>query len=100
MTVSSPRLDRRLAEAALRLDDPSQPVAETWRQVCAAADHLGLPLPGYDTIRLIVRRHRRRREELRRLLEPVLADALRGRFTEWDLDRMIEANLVARKQPR
>jgi hypothetical protein len=57
------------------LDDPKLPIAETWRKVCEEADRLMLPLPGYDTIRLVVRERRRQREEIRRLLEPVVADA-------------------------
>ena len=99
MTATSPRLDPRLAAAAGDLDDPSEPVAETWRKVCSVADRLELPLPGYDTIRLIVQADRRRREEIRRLMEPVVADALRGRLSVWDLDRMIEASIVARTRP-
>jgi hypothetical protein len=96
MTATSPRLDHRLATAAEALDDPREPIAETWRKVCAVADSLELSLPGYDTIRRIVVAHRRRREEIRQLLEPVVVDALRGRLSSWDLDCMIEANIVAR----
>jgi len=96
MTSTSPRLDHRLWTAAEKLDDPSKPIAETWRQVCVVAYELGVPLPGYDTIRRIVVAHRERRAELKRLLDPVVADALQGRLSPWDLDRLIEANIVAR----
>jgi hypothetical protein len=96
VTSTSPRLDPRLAAAAVALDNPGLPIAETWRKVCAEADRLSLPLPGYDTIRLVVRARRQQREEIRQLLEPVVVDALRGRLSPWDLDRIVEATLVAR----
>jgi AcrR family transcriptional regulator len=100
VTSTSPRLDRRLWTAAEKLDDPSQPIAETWRQVCALAGELGIPLPGYDTIRRIVVAHRERRAEVKRLLDPVITDALQGRLSPWDLDRMIEAGIVSRSGRR
>jgi hypothetical protein len=97
VTATSPRLDRRLREAAVALDDSRLPVAETWRRVGREADELGLPRPGYDTIRLIVRDHRRRRAEIRRLLDPVVGDLLQGRVSVWDLQRVTEAAAVARE---
>jgi hypothetical protein len=97
VTATSPRLDQRLRSAASDLDDSSLPVAETWRRVGRRAEELGLPRPGYDTIRLIVRDHRRRRADVGRLLEPVLSDLLQGRVTAWDLQRVIEAAAVARR---
>jgi hypothetical protein len=65
-----------------------------------AAEELELPRPGYDTIRLIVRDHRRRRAEVRRLLEPVVGDLLQGRLSAWDLQRVIGAAAVAREADR
>jgi hypothetical protein len=100
MTATSPRLDQRLRAAAVALDDTSSPVAETWRKVCLAAEELSLPRPGYDTIRLIVRDHRGRQAEVRRLLEPVVGDLLQGRLSAWDLQRVIEAAAVARASDR
>jgi hypothetical protein len=100
VTATSPRLDRRLRNAAVVLDDSSLPVAETWRKVGLEAEQLGLPRPGYDTIRLIVRDHRRRRAEIRRLLEPVVGDLLQGRVSAWDVQRVIEAAAVARAGDR
>jgi hypothetical protein len=91
VTATSPRLDARLRLAATRLDDPRLPVAETWRKVGLRAEELGLPRPGYDTVRLIVRDHRRRRAEIRELLEPVISDFVQGRVTAWDVARVIEA---------
>ena len=96
MTATSPRLDKRLRAAARKLDDHRTPVAETWRRVGAKADELGLPRPGYDTIRLIVRDHRQRRAEVKRLLDPVVSDLLQGRVTTWDIERALEAARVAR----
>jgi hypothetical protein len=96
VTATSPRLDPRLRRSAARLDDPDLPIAETWRKVGLLADDLGLPRPGYDTIRLIVRDHRRRRTEVHDLLEPVIADLLQGRVSPWDVERVVEAARLAR----
>lgn len=96
MTRLSPRLDPRLVAAAFDLDDDAQPIAETWRAVGAVADELGLMRPGYDSIRMLVAAHRRRREEIRRLLEPVAIDMLKGHPTTWDLDRVFRAAEIAR----
>lgn len=70
-------------------------MAETWRKVGRLAVQLELPRPGYDTIRLIVREHRRRREDVQELLEPVISDLVQGRVSAWDAERVIEAaNLI------
>jgi hypothetical protein len=74
-------------------------MAETWRKVGALADDLGCPRPGYDTIRLIVRDHRRRHAEVHELLEPVVADLLQGRVGAWDVERMIDAARLLRADP-
>ena len=74
-------------------------MAETWRKVGALADDLGCPRPGYDTIRLIVRDHRRRYAEVHELLEPVVADLLQGRVGAWDVERMIDAARLLRADP-
>ena len=71
-------------------------MAETWRKVGRMAVKLELPRPGYDTIRLIVREHRRRRVEVRELLEPVVSDLLQGRVSAWDVERLIEASHLIR----
>ena len=92
----SPRVDPRLIAAAFDLDDPRQPFAETWRAVGVVAAELGLIRPGYDTIRMLLAAHRSRRDEIRRLLDPVLADMLHGHPTAWDLDRVWRAAEIAR----
>jgi len=66
-------------------------MAETWRKVGRIAVQLELPRPGYDTIRLIVREHRRRRADVQELLEPVISDLIQGRVSAWDVERVIEA---------
>jgi hypothetical protein len=97
MPIASPKLDRRLRDAALACDDECQPFAETWRVVGGLADEIGLVRPGYDTIRLLLRRHRRDRAEVRELLSPVVADLLQGRFSGWDVERVSRAAEIRRR---
>jgi hypothetical protein len=84
-------LDPRLRAAAGALDDADRPVAETRRKVGELVVGLGLPRPGYDTIRLVVRSERRRRAERLEALEPVVADLFQGRLSPWDVDRLVQA---------
>jgi len=100
VTSVSPRLDPRLLDAARTLDDPTAPIAETWRRVGSVADELGLCRPSYDSIRMCVRAHRQDRDDVSRLLAPVVADALQGRMSGWDLDRIAKATQVARARDR
>ena len=100
MVATSPRLDSRLRRAAIALDDRELPAAETWRKVGLLAEALGLPRPGYDTIRVIVRGHRRHRAEIREKLDPVVADLLQGRLSAWDVERLIETAALARDPRR
>jgi hypothetical protein len=99
MPVSSPRLDRRLRRAAIKLDRREEPMAETWRRVGRIAWKLDLPRPSYDTVRLIVREHRRSRAEAHELLEPVLSDLAQGRVSAWDVARALEAANLLRASP-
>jgi hypothetical protein len=60
----APRLDPRLVEAIVRLDDPSAPIAESYRRSRKHAADLDLPRPSYECFRILVhdaRRERRRR---------------------------------------
>ena len=59
------------------------------------ASQLGVPRPAYDTIRILLRENRARRAEIRRLLDPVAGDILRGLFSPWDVDRIREAAALA-----
>jgi hypothetical protein len=99
MPVASPRLDRRLLQAARKVDRADDSMAETWRKVGRIAWKLGLPRPSYETIRIIVREHRRRRAEVHELLQPVLADLMQGRVSAWDVARAIEAANLMRAPP-
>jgi hypothetical protein len=99
MTVASPLLDRRLRNAARKLDRRDDSMAETWRKVGRMACKLGLPRPSYETIRLIVREHRRRRDEVDRLLRPVISDLVQGRVSAWDVARAIQAANLMRAPP-
>ena len=74
-------------------------MAETWRKVGRIAWKLSLPRPSYETIRIIVREHRRRRTEVAELLQPVLADLIQGRVSAWDVARTIEAANPMRGPP-
>ena len=99
MPVASPRLDRRLLLAAKKVDRVDESMAETWRNVGRIALKLGLPRPSYETIRIVVREHRRRRAEVHELLQPVLADLIQGRVSAWDVARAIEAANLMRAPP-
>jgi hypothetical protein len=99
MPVASPRLDRRLLLAAKKVDRADESMAETWRKVGRIAWKLGLPRPSYETIRIVVREHRRRRAEVHELLQPVLADLIQGRVSAWDVARAIEATNLMRPPP-
>jgi hypothetical protein len=95
VTATAPRLDPRLVAATFALDDHAESIAETWRRVGSTAERLGVPRPGYDTIRLLVHVHRARRDEIRRLLEPVVIDLLRGYVSPRDHDRVLAAAEIA-----
>jgi hypothetical protein len=66
----APRLDPRLHRALARLDDPAEPIAETYRRLTGHARRLGVYRPSYEHVRRLVwivrslrdQRRRRRRE--------------------------------------
>jgi hypothetical protein len=64
MYVCAPRLDPRLVRAIVRLDDPSVPIAETYRRSRDAAADLGVSRPSYEAHRALI--HAARRERARR----------------------------------
>jgi hypothetical protein len=71
MCSSAPRLDNRLVNVVVRLDDPSVPIAETYRRSREDAARLDIPRPSYECVRLLVhdaRRERRRRRANRETL--------------------------------
>lgn len=80
----------------MELDRPDESMAEAWRKVGLLAGRLGLARPSYETIRIIVGDHRRRRAEVHELLRPVIGDLVQGRVSAWDVARAIEAASLAR----
>lgn len=58
------RLERRLIEAIVHLDDPSLPMAENYRRSRESGAQLDLPRPSYECFRTLV--HAARRERARR----------------------------------
>jgi hypothetical protein len=70
--TAAPRISPRLVAAVERFDDPTVPIAETARRVCAEAERLGQPRPSYEQLRVLVhasRRPRRQVSAVRVLLE-------------------------------
>jgi hypothetical protein len=59
--AAAPRIDRRLLEALVRLDDRTVPIAETHRRIGAEADRRGLTRPSYQRVRVLVHESRRAR---------------------------------------
>jgi hypothetical protein len=71
MWMAAPRLDPRLIELVLRIDDPSVPIAEVYRRSREHAANLGFPRPSYEGFRRLVhatRRERHRRRANREIL--------------------------------
>jgi hypothetical protein len=62
--TAAPRLERRLLEAIVRLDDPSAPIAENYRRLREHAAQLDVPRPSYECFRQLV--HDTRSERARR----------------------------------
>ncbi|HWL32498.1 MAG TPA: hypothetical protein VNP89_02735 [Gaiellaceae bacterium] len=54
--------DPRVAVLVAELDSPDAPMAQTWRDVAAAAERLGMRRPSYQHVRRLVRIERRRRQ--------------------------------------
>jgi hypothetical protein len=61
---AAPRLDRRLIETIVRLDDTAVPIAEIYRRSREPAARLGVPRPSYECCRQLI--HDARRERARR----------------------------------
>jgi hypothetical protein len=61
MRFSVAPADPRLHALVVALDRDGEPIAATWRAVGEAAWELGLPRPGYHTVRNLVRVERVRR---------------------------------------
>jgi hypothetical protein len=64
----SPKLHPFLVKELWELDDGHVPIAELWRAITRIAWEIGLPSPGYHTVRTVVRAERRRRAAQREAL--------------------------------
>ena len=87
MVPLAPRYDPVIVELVRRLDDRSEPIAETVRRVGAGAELLGQFRPSYSHLRRIVRDERdrvdadaARRAAVRDLVADVAVAVLSGRM--------------------
>ena len=76
MSMSAPRLDRRVIELAVRLDDTSVPIAEVYRRSRVHAAKLDLPRPSYECFRVLIHAARRERHRHRANRETLIRFAL------------------------
>jgi len=68
--AAGPRLDRRYLRKIGRLDDPTVPIAETYRLVRQLASEMDVPRPSYERVRIhlhTLRSREARRAEAREL---------------------------------
>lgn len=69
-------MDARLVEAIVRLDDPSVPIAEVYRQSREHASRLDVPRPSYECFRRLLHEARRERRRRRANRETMIRVAL------------------------
>jgi hypothetical protein len=94
----APRISHRLLDTVVRLDDPSVPIAETYRRVADEAARLGLHRPSYQRIRVLVHESRRLRRRRGPTTTSVLLDvALRSRPPDALLDHMSGVGVPERR---
>jgi hypothetical protein len=86
---AAPRLEARLLRAIARLDDPSVPIAETYRRSREVADRFGTPRPSYERVRLHLKEARRRRRAQREKRDVLIGVATYTRPLE-DLSKLID----------
>ena len=67
-----PRISRRVLETIVRADDPTVPIAETYRRVARDAERHGYTRPSYEQVRVLL--HRARRISKRPTTTDVLLD--------------------------
>jgi hypothetical protein len=53
--AAGPRVEQAFLERVSKLDDSSQPMAETYRRIRAFASTQGIPRPSYERVRLQLR---------------------------------------------
>jgi len=74
--ISAPRLDRRLLERIVRLDDTTVPIAEVHRRCRNHAAQLDIPRPSYECVRQLIHDARRERALRRSNRETLIRVAL------------------------
>ena len=77
--ASAPRYDERVLEAARRLDDEQQPIAEICRRVGETCDRLGLTRPSYVHLRRFIRAEREKRHAVEAMRRELVGQVLAGR---------------------
>ena len=76
MYAAAPRLDRRMLDVIIRLDDSTVPIAEVYRRTRRHAANLGLPRPSYECVRQLIHDSRRERTRRRANRETLIRVAL------------------------
>jgi hypothetical protein len=95
---SAARISDRLYKRLVKLDDPSVPIAETYRRVAAEAERLGLTRPSYERIRVLVHQSRRWKRNRGPSTTSVLVDvAFRVRPPEAILDHLSGIGVPTRR---
>jgi hypothetical protein len=89
MPKQAPRLDPRLVAALRRLDDVTEPIAETCRRVGLTAERLGVVRPSYEQVRVLVHAERRRAVE-RRARQELVQGVLLGTRSPRSLSELLE----------
>jgi hypothetical protein len=76
MYTAAPRLDRRLLETIVRLDDTTVPIAEVYRRTREHAAQIDVPRPSYECCRQLLHDARRERARNRANRETLIRVAL------------------------
>jgi hypothetical protein len=66
--VVAPRVERRFLDRLAKLDDRSEPIAETYRRARDLAAQMGIPRPSYERVRLHLRSTRGRESDRKKAL--------------------------------
>lgn len=98
MPRSAARIPERLYRRLVKLDDATRPIAETYRELAAEAERLGLTRPSYERIRVLVHQSRRWRRVRGPSTTSVLIDvAFRVRPPEAVLDHLSGVGVPTRR---
>ena len=63
MDSAAPRVEQAYFDRLGQLDDPSEPIAETYRRARDLAHELGIPRPSYERVRQHLREARARKAD-------------------------------------